>query len=70
MKVNSLIFIVVPFVFQNYEKCLSYDTFNGHRYSKNNKKLEYLIDNFWEALQALRVKFLWDTYDYLGYPHT
>ena len=31
---------------------------------------EYLIGHLWEAVQAMRVKFLWETYDHLGYPHT
>ena len=70
MKAYSSSFKVVQFVFQNNEKCPSYDALNGHRYSKNNKKVEYLIGHFWEAIQAMRVKFLWDTYDHLGYPHT
>ena len=29
--------------FSNNEKCSSYDVLNGHRYSKNNKELEYSI---------------------------
>ena len=28
------------------------------------------MSHFWEAMQAMGVKFLWDTYDHLGYPHT
>ena len=70
MKAYSLSFKVVQFVFQNNENCPSYDALNGHRYSKNNKKVEYLIGHFGEAIQAMGMKFLWDTYDHLGYPHT
>ena len=70
MKAYSSSFTVVQFVFQNNEKCQSYDALNGHRYSKNNKKGEYFKGHFWEAIQAMKVKFLWDTYDHLGYPHT
>ena len=58
MKAYSLSFKVVQFVFQNNENCPSYDALNGHRYSKNNKKVEYLIDLFWKAIQAMGVKFL------------
>ena len=65
-----LSFTVVQFVFQNNEKRPSYDALNGHRYSKNNKKVECLIIYFWEAIQTMRVKFLWDTYDHQGYWHT
>ena len=28
------------------------------------------MSQFWEAIQAMGMKFLWDTYDHLGYPHT
>ena len=66
MKAYSLSFKVVQFIFQNNEKCPSYDALN----SKNNKKVESLIGHFREAIEAMRVKFLWDTYDHLGYPHT
>ena len=62
MKAYSLSFTVVQFVFQNNEKCSSYDALNGHRYSKNNQKVEYVIGHFWEAIQAMGMKFLWDTY--------
>ena len=34
MKAHSLSFIVEQVVFQNNEKCSSYDVLNGHRYSK------------------------------------
>ena len=61
---------MVQTVFQNNEKYPSYDALNGHRYSKNNKKVEYLIGHVLEAMQAMGVKILWDTYDHLGYPHT
>ena len=37
---------------------------------KTWQELKYLIDHFWEAIQTIWVKFLWDTYDHLGYPHT
>ena len=30
----------------NNEKFPSYDALNGHRYSKNNKKVEYLKGHF------------------------
>ena len=70
MKAYSSTFTVVQFIFQNNEKCQSYDTLNGHGCSKNNQKVEYLIAHFWEAIQAMGMKFLWDTYDHLGYPHT
>ena len=69
MKVYSLSFKVVQFFFCN-AKCRSYDVLNGHRYSKNSRKVEYLMSHFWEDIQAKGVKFLWDTYDQLGYPHT
>ena len=58
MKPNSLRLNVVQFVFQNNEKCPSYDVLNGDWYSKNNKKVEYLISHFWEAIQAMGMKFL------------
>ena len=46
MKAYSLSFKLVQTVCQNNVKCPSYDTLNGHRYSKNNKKVEYLIGFF------------------------
>ncbi len=61
MKVYSSSFKVVQFVFQNKEMCPSYDALNAHRYSKNSEKVEYLLGHFWETIQAMRVKFLWDT---------
>ena len=69
MKVYSMSFKVLQYVFQNNKKCLSYDALNGHRYSK---KLKGLIFNrsFWEAIQAMGVKFLLETCDHLGYPYT
>ena len=70
MKAYSLSFKVVQFVFQNNEKCPSFKALNGNRYSKSNQKAEYLIGHFWEAKQAMRVKFLWDTNNHLGYSHT
>ena len=70
MQPYLLTFTVVQFVFQNNEKRPSCDALNGLRYSKNNKKVECLIDCFWEAIQTMRVKILWDTYDHQGYPHT
>ena len=70
MKAYSLSFKVVQTVFQNNIKFPSYDALNGHRYSKNNQKVEFLIGYFLEAIQAMGVKFLWNTYDHLGYPHT
>ena len=70
MKAYSLRFKVVQTVSQNNEKCPSYDALNGNRYTNNNKKVKYLIRHFLEAIQAIRVKFLWDTYDYTGYAHT
>ena len=70
MKAYSLSFKVVQFVFQNNENCPSYHVLNGHWYSKNNKKVEYLMSHFWETIQAMGVKFLWDTYDHLGCAHT
>ena len=70
MKAYSLSFKVVQFVFQNNENCPSCDVLNGHRYSKNSKKVEYLMNHCWDAIQAMGVKFLLDTYDHLGYPHT
>ena len=70
MKAYSSTFTVVQFVFQNNEKFPSYDVLNGHRYSKNSIKVKYLMSHFWEAIEAMRVKFLWDTCDHLGYPHT
>ena len=36
----------------------------------NNKKIKCLIGHFGEAIQAMGIKFLRDTYDHLGYPHT
>ena len=69
MKAYSLNFKVVQFIFKNNEKCPCYDILNGHMYSKNSKNVEYLMSHFWEAIQATGVKFLWDTYDHLGYSH-
>ena len=43
MKAYSLSITVVQVIFQNNEKCSSYDVLNSHRYSKNNKKLGYSI---------------------------
>ena len=70
MKAYSSSFTVVQFIFQRNEKFPGYDALNGHRYSKNNKKVEYLIGHLWETIQAVRVIFLQDTYDHLGYQHT
>ena len=70
MKTYSLSFKVVKFVFQNSEKCPSYDVLNGHRYIKNSKIVEYLMSHFRKAIQAMGVKMLLDTYDHLGYTHT
>ena len=69
MKAYSSSFIVMQFVFQNNEKYPSYDALNGHRYSKNDKEVEYLMSHLWETIKAMRVKFVWDSYDHLGYPH-
>ena len=33
-------------------------------------KKENLMSHFWEAIQAIKVKFLRVTYVHLGYPHT
>ena len=57
---------MVQYVFQNNEKCPRCDALNGHRYSKNKKKVEYLMGHFWEAIQTMRVKFLWDKYYHQG----
>ena len=70
MKAYSLSFTAVQFNFQNTENCPSYDALNGHRYSRYNKKGKYLIGHFWEAIRAMRVKFVWDTYNHRCYPHT
>ena len=37
MKAYSSGFKVVQFIFQNNEKCPSYDVLNGHRYSKKSR---------------------------------
>ena len=58
MKGYSLSFKVVQFVFQSNENYPSYDALNGHRYSKNNEKLECLMSHFWEAIQAIEVNSL------------
>ena len=50
MKAYSLYLTAVQLVFQNNEKCPSYDGLNCHRYSKNNKEVEYLIGLYWEAI--------------------
>ena len=34
MKAYSLSFKVVQYIFQNNEKCPSYDALNGHKYKK------------------------------------
>ena len=69
MKAYSLSFKVVQTVFQNNVKCPSYDALNGHRYSKN--KIEYVANKAFLGSHTINgVKFLWDTYDHLGYPHT
>jgi len=47
-----------------------FGTSNGHRFGKNNGKVEYLKGHFWEAILAMWVKFLFDTYDHVDYPHT
>ena len=70
MKPYFLRFTVVQFVFRNNEMFPSYGALNGHMYSKNNIKVECLIDHFWEAIRTIRVKFLWDTYDHQGDPRT
>ena len=67
VKAHSSSFNVVRFVFQNNEKWQSYEGLNGHRYSKNSKKVE---SHFWEAIQAMKVKFLRVTYIHLGFSHT
>jgi hypothetical protein len=60
----------VQFVFQNNKKWQSYEGLNGHRYSKNSKKVENSMSHFWEAILAMKVKFLGVTYVHVGYPHT
>jgi hypothetical protein len=45
---------------------VNYKGLNGHRYSKNSKKVENSMSHFWEAM---KVKF-GDTYVHLGYLHT
>ena len=57
MKDYSSSFKVVQFIFQNNEKCPSYDILNGHRYNKNSKKVEYLMGHFLEAIQSMGLKF-------------
>ena len=44
--------------------------FEWSHIKKKWQKAKYLKACFWEAIQAMWVKFLWDTYDHLGYPHT
>ena len=68
MKAHSSSFKVVQFVFQNNEKWRSYEGLNGHGYSKNSKKVKNLTSHFWEAILAMKVKFLRVTYVHLGYP--
>ena len=38
--------------------------------TKRWQKVKYSIKHFLEAIQVILVKFLWDTYGHLGYPHT
>ena len=70
MKAYSWNFKVVLFVFLNNENFPSYDVLNGHRYSKSSLKVKYLMSLFWEAIQVIAMKFFWNIYDQLGYPHT
>ena len=44
MKAYSLSFKVVQIVYQKNENCPSYDALNDHRYSNNNRKVEYVLN--------------------------
>ena len=53
MKAYSFSFEVVQTIFQNNEKCSSYDALNQNMLSKRTKKGKYLTEHFSEAIQAI-----------------
>ena len=65
MTAHSSSFKVVQFVFQNNEKWR-----RGFEWSQVQQKVENLMSPFWEAILAMKAKFLRVTYVHLGYPQT